>query len=78
MLTGCCPIAGAIQGNSTNITILDSTFLNNTGTTGAVSLLGGSLDIYNSTFSYNTGTQVCAVHMTQWKIWNSACSALEP
>ena len=56
----CCALAGAIRANQTsNIAILNSTFLNNTGSIGgAISIYNSSVFINGSTFINNTGQQV--------------------
>ena len=52
--------AGAVQGTNSNITVLGSTFVNNSATNGgALTLVGGSLSVYDSVFAGNAGSQAC-------------------
>ena len=52
-------IGGIAASDNSNVTVLDSIFVNNTaGTAGAISMTGGSLAVYNTTFMGNSGTNV--------------------
>ena len=55
------PAGGIAASEGSNVTILDSIFVNNSaGTSGAISQTGGSLAIYNTTFVSNIGSNVRA------------------